>query len=119
MILLDGGPDFRGGVGLGAQVRGESVSVEGVAESGNMEGQSRGGTVGRLNWDEGIGVGVGQMEEIRKGARSVFGVRLRRRLWWKWRRWGSASRGWLGARGVQRRVCSGFGDWMIARLIAW
>ena len=75
--------------------------------------------MGRLNWEEGIGVGVGQMEEIWKGARAVVGVRLRRRLWWKWRRWGSASRGWLGARGVQRRVCSGLGDLMIARLIAW
>ena len=40
MMLLDGGPDFRGGVGLGAQVRGEAVSRKGVlgmAESGNME----------------------------------------------------------------------------------
>ena len=40
MMLLDGGPDFRGGVGLGAQVRGEAVSMKGVlgvAESGNME----------------------------------------------------------------------------------
>ena len=119
MILLDGGLDFRGGVGLGAQVMGESVSVGGVAESGNMEGERRGGTVGRWSWDEGIGVGVGQMEVVRKGARSVLGVRLRRRLWWKWRRCGSASRGRLGARGVQRRVCSGFGDRMIARLIAW
>ena len=27
-------------------------------------------------------------------------------------------KGWLGARGVQRRVCRGFGDRMIARLIA-
>ena len=80
MILLGGGPDFRGGVGLGAQVRGESVSGEGVAESENMEGERREGTVGRLIWDEGTGVGVGQMEEIRKGARSVFGVRTRRRL---------------------------------------
>ena len=80
MILLGGGPVFRGGVGLGAHVRGESVSVEGMAESGNMEGESREGTVGRLNWDKGTGVGVGQMEEIRKGARSVFGVRTRRRL---------------------------------------
>ena len=53
MILLDGGPDFRGGVGLGAQVMGESVSVGGVAESGNMEGERRGGTVGRWSWDEG------------------------------------------------------------------
>ena len=32
---------------------------------------------------EGIGVGVGQMEVVWKGARSVIGVRLRRRLWWK------------------------------------
>ena len=39
MMLLDGGPDFRGRVGLGAQVRGESVSVDGVAESENMEGR--------------------------------------------------------------------------------
>ena len=43
MILLGGGPDFRGGVGLGAQVRGESVSGEGVAGSENMEGERREG----------------------------------------------------------------------------
>ena len=51
-----------------------------VVVAGNIEGKTREGTVGRLNWDEGTGVGVGQMEEILKGARSVFGVRARRRL---------------------------------------
>ena len=60
MILLDGGPDFREGVGLGAQVMGESVSGGEVAELGNMEGERRGGTVGRWSWDEGRGVGVGR-----------------------------------------------------------
>jgi hypothetical protein len=83
MMLLGGGPDLREGVGLGAQVMGESVSGGGVAELVNMEGERSGGTVGRWSCDEGIGVGVGQMEVVRKGARAVFGVRLRRRLWWK------------------------------------
>ena len=122
MMLLDGGPDFRGGVGLGAQVRGEAGAtkgVVGVAESGNMEWESKGGSVGRLSWEEGIGVGVGQMKKICEGARVMVGVRLRRRLWWKWRRWGSASSGWLGARGVQHRVCRGLGELVIARQIVW
>ena len=68
---------------MGAQVRGEAGATKGVlgvAESGNMEWESRGGSVGRLSWEEGIEVGVGQMEEIWRGARTVFGVRLRRRL---------------------------------------
>ena len=53
MMLLAGGPDFREGVGLGARVRRESDSVEEVAVMGNIEGEVREGTVGRLNWDEG------------------------------------------------------------------
>ena len=103
-------------------MRGEAgltKGVDGVAGSGNMVWGRKGGSVGRLGWEEGIGVGVGQMKEICEGARFIIGGRLRRMLWWKWRRWGSASSGWLGARGVQRRVCSGLGELVIARQIVW
>ena len=60
MMLLAGGPDFQEGVGLRARVMRESDSVEELAVMGNIEGETRAGTVGRLNWDEGMGVGWGR-----------------------------------------------------------
>ena len=41
----------------------ESDSIEELAV-GNVKGETRESTVGRVNWDEGMGVGVGQREEI-------------------------------------------------------
>ena len=79
MMLPAGGPLVRLGVGLGARLMGWSDTVEELAV-GNREGVGREGTVGRMNCDEGMGVGVGQIEEIRKGARSVLGVSERRML---------------------------------------
>ena len=52
---------------------GPTRGVEGVAKSGNMEWERKGGSVGRLSWEEGIGVGVGQMKEICEGARVMVG----------------------------------------------
>ena len=51
MILLDGGPDFRGGVGLGAQVRGESVSVGEWQSQGIWRGREERGP-----WVDGTGM---------------------------------------------------------------
>ena len=67
MMLLAGGPDLQDGVGLEARVMGESDSVEELA-IGNIEGEIREGTVGRVNWDQRMGVGVGQMEVSRIAA---------------------------------------------------
>ena len=52
---------------------------------------AREGTVGRVGCGEGMW--VGQREEIRKGTRLVLEVNEICMLWWKFRRFGSASSG--------------------------